>query len=176
LVELLKNSMAATIERPNPKCVGQLNCGTDTKDHDDDETTITNSHCPLFVHINKVDTHVVIQIMDQGGGLTHDNNKSNGTTIQNLFHFAQRSQKWDRLDDQQTYAMVRSPMHGLGVGLFMGRLQMRQFGGDVVLEDRPASGLSQVGVVIDHTNELQWVSLEAGMTATITIGKKCKTS
>jgi hypothetical protein len=164
LVELLKNSMAATIEHPNPKCIGQLSCGT-TAD-DDEESAMTRGHCPLFIHIHETNNHVAIQILDQAGGLAHTDK-----TVDDLFEFAQCSKKWDRLDDQQTYAMVRSPIRGLGVGLSMSRMQMRHFGGgDVVLEDRQAAGALQVAAADQHGN-VQWFPIESGMTCNVLLSK-----
>ncbi|KAG7341587.1 hypothetical protein IV203_023540 [Nitzschia inconspicua] len=175
LVELLKNAMAATIEHPNPKCIGQLSCETNN-DQDDEETEITHGHCPIFIHISETDRHVLIQIMDQGGGLAHTNK-----SIDDIFEFAQCSKKWDRLDDQQTYAMVRSPLRGLGVGLSMSRLQMRHFGGDVVLEDRSNHHHNHdhhaVQVAVGHFHDTpQWYSLESGITATILLSREDKQS
>ncbi|KAG7358502.1 hypothetical protein IV203_015091 [Nitzschia inconspicua] len=175
LVELLKNAMAATIEHPNPKCIGQLSCETNN-DQDDEETEITHGHCPIFIHISETDTHVLIQIMDQGGGLAHTNK-----SIEDIFEFAQCSKKWDRLDDQQTYAMVRSPLRGLGVGLSMSRLQMRHFGGDVVLEDRSNHHHNHdhyvLQVAVGHFHDTpQWYSLESGITATILLSREGKQS
>lgn len=167
LVELLKNAMAATIENPNPQCMGQLRCRVANREEEDEdeETIVTKEHCPLFIYISETDAHVTIQIMDQGGGLSQSN-----TSVDNVFEFAQCSEKWDRLDDQQTYAMVRSPMRGLGVGLAMSRLQMRQFGGDVVLQHRSSAGDVQVQAT-DNDGKIQWYPLEAGVTATVVLQK-----
>jgi hypothetical protein len=69
--------------------------------------------------------------MDQGLGLDH-------AGIQRAFQFAESSsqQRWDRLDEQQSYGMVRAPIGSLGVGLPLSRMMMQMFGGDVRLERR----------------------------------------
>ena len=59
------------------------------------------------------------------------------------------------MDDQQTYAMTRSPLQGLGVGLSMSRMMMEYFGGSLTLQDRGAIDLL----------------LEDGATATIVLPK-----
>jgi signal transduction histidine kinase len=46
------------------------------------------------------------------------------------------SSKWDRLNVQQSYAPVRSPLNSLGVGLPVSRMMMRHVGGDVALRPR----------------------------------------
>jgi pyruvate dehydrogenase kinase 2/3/4 len=174
--------MAATIEHPNPKCLRQMDehsscCGDENRDHnndiddddvvdddddDDDESLITKSHCPIFVHVQETQQTIEIQILDQGGGLSR--NKS----VNGLFEFAQCPKKYDRLDDQQTYAMVRSPMRGLGVGLSMSKLQMTQFGGDIELLDR--SRLEKDEDVYVRVDDKAY-KLESGMTATIVLSK-----
>jgi hypothetical protein len=182
LVELFKNSMVATIERPNPKGAGQwnrmdcvLNDRVDLDDDDDEESVVTKSHCPIFVHIKERRHTIEIEILDQGGGLrpsAHSDNNSNRDErpVRDLFEFAQCSKKYDRLDDQQTYATVRSPMNGLGVGLAMSRMQMRQFGGDVELTDRTVKNGPDGSDVSVRVNGMVH-TLGPGMTATITLSK-----
>jgi pyruvate dehydrogenase kinase 2/3/4 len=149
LVELLKNSLAITMERnrrDNPH----------------------SPYWPIYVHVSETSTDITIQLMDQGGGFQRPLQSSSS---QDWFEFASRHDKWDRLDDQQTYAMVRSPIRGLGVGLCLSRLHLRQFGGDLVLEDRPdlqewtGSGASSSGVVL----------LQSGLTATLRLSKDMAT-
>ena len=54
------------------------------------------------------------------------------------FQFASSSadSRWDRLDEQQSYAMVRSPLQSLGVGLPLSRMLLQHFGGDLLLSNR----------------------------------------
>lgn len=75
-----------------------------------------------------------IRIMDQGIGIKNK---------EEAFHFAQSSsqKRWDRLDEQQSYAAVRQPLGSLGVGLTISRLMMRVFGGDLHVSNEKQSGI-----------------------------------
>jgi pyruvate dehydrogenase kinase 2/3/4 len=88
----------------------------------------------LFVRItcNSNTQMLECEIMDQGIGIQNEDE------IQRAFQFAVSSshQKWDRLDEQQSYAMVRSPISSLGVGLTLSRMMMQKFGGNVYLKNR----------------------------------------
>jgi len=88
-----------------------------------------------------------IQIIDQGTGVA---DKDKGRA----YGFAQtKSQKrWDRLQEQQSYAAVRQPLSSLGVGLPLSRLMMRVFGGDIYL-----------------TNHGKRTGIDSGCTATLQI-------
>ena len=145
LVELFKNSLALTMERNRRR---------------DDESS---PYYPIIVHVSETDTHVHIDLHDQGGGLwwphpcrgdDDDNDDDDDGRKEHWFEFATRRDKWDRMDDQQTYAMVSSPIRGLGVGLALSRLHMRQFGGDLMLKERTAT--------------IEW---EQGVTATLRLSK-----
>ena len=140
LVELLKNSMTVTVEGNRNQCQCLLK---DNSRNDDNEEDI--ALCPIFIQIQETPEQVIIRILDQGGGCEKDETQ--------LFDFASCREKWDRLDDQQTYAMPRSPLRGLGVGLSLSQLMMHQFGGSLQLQNRPMS------------------DLEPGMTATIVLPK-----
>ena len=132
LVELLKNSMAVTVERQRTK-------------HDDNEQQL----CSIHIQILDTSDEIQIEIIDQGGGLP------DSRSPEELFRFAQASKIWDRLDHQTTYAMpTRSPLQGLGVGLFLSKLMMEQFGGRLELLNRPRTA-----------------DLQPGLTATITLPK-----
>jgi len=74
-----------------------------------------------------------IRIMDQGIGLKDE---------KRAFGFAQTAsrERWDRLEEQQSYAAVRQPLGSLGVGLPLSKLMMRVFGGDLVLSNRERRG------------------------------------
>jgi pyruvate dehydrogenase kinase 2/3/4 len=77
---------------------------------------------------------VVVDIQDRGVGLDDESPPSVARMF--LLGAAARPpgrRRWDRLDVQQSYAAVRSPLHGLGVGLPLSRLMMRHFGGDLSL-------------------------------------------
>ena len=41
--------------------------------------------------------------------------------------------RWERLQEQQSYATVQQPLSSLGMGLTLSRLMMRAFGGDLYL-------------------------------------------
>jgi hypothetical protein len=152
LVELLKNSMAVTVERNRNHCICNDDDDAVLQDDDDDDGPL----CPIFIHIQETSREVVVQILDQGGGLLLDESNNKNT---DLFAFASCVQKWDRLQDQQTYAMVRSPLRGLGVGLSLSQIMMQQFGGQLQLQER------------DHPPTTTTESLESGMTATIVLPK-----
>lgn len=72
------------------------------------------------------------------------------TRLPNL-QFAQTERLWDRLDDQTTYAMVRSPLQGLGVGLSLSRLVLEHFGGRLDVTKNSDEGLK---VLIHWNTEL----------------------
>lgn len=118
LVELLKNAMSANIQICKT-CVGA-----------DGEEFIP----PLQIEVvsNPEHERLMIHIIDQGAGL--DPTKC----LDSYFQFAKTNssaERWDRLQDQQSYATVTAPLAGLGVGLSQSRMMMQVFGGDVSLED-----------------------------------------
>jgi signal transduction histidine kinase len=106
LVELIKNALIATWRQQQQHSLEER---------------------PMYI----VMTRSNLSVYDQGGGLP-----SLPQQEEDPFVFAQAHRLWDRLDDQQTYAAVRSPMQGLGVGLYLSRLLLRHFGGTVRLESR----------------------------------------
>eukprot|EP00521_Asterionellopsis_glacialis_P010290 CAMPEP_0195306956 /NCGR_PEP_ID=MMETSP0707-20130614/37467_1 /TAXON_ID=33640 /ORGANISM="Asterionellopsis glacialis, Strain CCMP134" /LENGTH=189 /DNA_ID=CAMNT_0040371189 /DNA_START=51 /DNA_END=620 /DNA_ORIENTATION=+ len=119
LVELLKNAMASVVQKaaddgshyPSPiRVILRQNDGDDN-----DEQGRGKIH---------------IDIIDQGVGL-----RAGSDSRKVAFGFAQSSslKRWDRLDEQWTYAMVRSPLQSLGVGLPLSRMMMQHFGGNVQL-------------------------------------------
>ena len=146
LVELLKNAMAVSMERMCREQQQQPNGNGNGNGNDENES----SNClppPIYISID--DHHdeqqqkgfVSIDVLDQGGGFQNPDLAHN-TDI--LFDFVRtKKTMWDRLDDQQTYAMVRSPMQGLGVGLCLSRLMMQHFGGTVELQQHPPLSLRQ---------------------------------
>ena len=103
------------------------------KDEVDEVEEDDGSICePLYITADYISDNQLIQISihDQGGGLPTHKNPSN------VFEFASSKKLYDRMDDQQTYAMTRSPLRGLGVGLNQSRLMLRHFGGDLKLVER----------------------------------------
>lgn len=152
LVELLKNSMAVTVEHAG---------GVYQQPLDEDDNPATH---PLYITLEQTDNDLLlIHIHDQGGGISqHRRKQGKRIDVDSLFAFAQSRRKWDRLQDQQTYAMTRSPLQGLGVGLSMSRIMMRHFGGDLRLTDR----LDSVSVSLHES-----VKLEKGVTTTIALSQ-----
>ncbi|KAL7529269.1 hypothetical protein ACHAWF_002911 [Thalassiosira exigua] len=123
IVEVSKNAMTSNVRR----CIEQRSV-------------------PATVHV-KIDHEKVeessasrrgylrIRIIDQGTGVTDK---------ERAFGFARSTsgKRWDRLQEQQSYAAVRQPLGSLGVGLTLSRLMMRAFGGDLDLANhRPGSGI-----------------------------------
>lgn len=110
LVELIKNAFHSTLKRQ------------------------PSDPPPLQVTIScqKDENTVCMEIRDFGIGLPSETN----STKPNLFElgYSSAAKRWDRLDEQQSYAAVRSPMSSLGVGLPVSRLMMQHFGGSVTLE------------------------------------------
>jgi hypothetical protein len=148
LVELLKNSMAVTVEQAG---------GVYQQPLDEDDNPATH---PLYITLEQTENNLLlIHIHDQGGGICQQRRKQGKSIdVDSLFAFAQSRRKWDRLQDQQTYAMTRSPLQGLGVGLSLSRIMMRHLGGDLQLVDR----LDPVSLSLHET-----VELEKGVTTTI---------
>ena len=112
LVEVLKNACSASVQKA------------------DDEGNGAN---PSDVHIRLIDgtKMISIAVMDQGVGLS-----DNGT--KRAFRFAESSslKRWDRIEEQTSYAMVRQPLGSLGVGLPLSRMMMGMFGGNMLLSNR----------------------------------------
>ena len=117
MVELFKNAMNATV------------CDWDKE----------SSSLPPPIHVTIVNDgdFVQIDIQDQGRGLD-DLNEHDIETILFGLGVSSADKKWDRLDEQQSYAMVRSPLSSLGVGLPMSRMMMEHFGGTVTLRSSPS--------------------------------------
>mmetsp|Transcript_29423 Transcript_29423/g.70749 ORF Transcript_29423/g.70749 Transcript_29423/m.70749 type:complete len:511 (+) Transcript_29423:103-1635(+) len=141
LVELLKNSMAITVHRQlmmigvdGPQHYYE---SSSTKDNNDDDSFGLN---PIFVQVHDTHDFIEIELLDQAGGIEDDS--------KDLFSFCQTQEIWDRMDDQQTYAMTRSPLQGLGVGLCMSRMYLQHFGGTLDLEDRQEEELALVSLLL----------------------------
>jgi len=91
-----------------------------------------------------VDISFGTEMMTMGGDRTAENSKKylkiritdRGIGLEDkeqAFGFARSSsrKRWDRLEEQQSYAAVRQPLGSLGVGLPLSRLMLRVFGGDL---------------------------------------------
>ena len=119
LVEILKNAFASSVQKAD-------DCQDDSFPSD------------VFVRIVDGTKFVSIIVMDQGVGLSDDGMKR-------TFRFAESSslKRWDRIEEQTSYAMVRQPLGSLGVGLPLSRMMMGLFGGDVLISNRAeGDGLS----------------------------------
>ena len=167
LVELLKNGMTSSVQKASLLSHDDADPDTDTdtdttppdlivrvrhttKNKDNDKATSTAG-------AGSMQKYLVCEVMDQGLGLSE-----NG--INRAFEFAESSsqQRWDRIDEQQSYAMVRAPIGSLGVGLPLSRMMMQMFGGDIHLECR-----TQVeNIYIDETTETPY-SLQGGCSASL---------
>jgi pyruvate dehydrogenase kinase 2/3/4 len=174
LVELFKNAMNASVLQ----ALRRINGGTDASPGALSPTQLPHKlHDPLAevprltvrVRATGADgdgdgskrggrpSAVVVDIQDRGVGLDDGSPPS----VARMFLLGAaarppgggRRRRWDRLDVQQSYAAVRSPLHGLGVGLPVSRLMMRHFGGDLALlgsrqetdRDDPGGGSSWGG-------------------------------
>jgi hypothetical protein len=119
LVEVLKNATTATVEQHPARHAVSSN----------EENTLP----PIEIRAHQDDRTTYIYIEDRGTGL--------GSTLStDCFRFAQTDHIWDRMDEQTTYAMVRSPLRGLGVGLSLSSAMMHYFGGALRLEARGNGG------------------------------------
>jgi len=111
LVEVLKNAMVSSIESSNnnstpPPILIRIENGCEKKN----------------ASLQPDGEYCSIHIEDHGVGIS-DPAKA--------FQFASVDQRWDRLDVQQSYAAVRSPLQSLGVGAPSSRWLMQHFGGDL---------------------------------------------
>ena len=115
IVELSKNAMKSNVEKWK------------------EEPLVTREPMPPAVNIKILRNadHLSIQVIDHGVGLDKERE-------QKAFLFASSSsqKRWDRLEEQQSYAAVREPLGSLGVGLPMSRMMLRVFGGDLDLVNR----------------------------------------
>jgi hypothetical protein len=117
LVEMFKNALVASMEQaPSP---------SDNNNH---------KPPPIEVYLQVARDEggvefVTIDINDHGGGFQGD-----------PYQFASSPDKWDRLDVQQSYASVRSPLSSLGVGVPSSQWLLQHFGGDLVLRNRNSGG------------------------------------
>lgn len=141
LVEVLKNALSSSVQRA------------------DDSGDGSN---PSEVHVRIVDgtSSISIAVLDQGVGLSEDGMKR-------AFRFAESSslKRWDRIDEQTSYAMVRQPLGSLGVGLPLSRMMMEMFGGDVLISNRgKGDGLaSGCTAVIKIPKDDQILQLTSGL-------------
>ena len=84
----------------------------------------------ILIDVSRDTDFMSIRVIDNGIGLNADRSET-------AFRFAASStqKRWDRLDEQQSYAAVRQPLGSLGVGLSLSNLMMKCFGGSVSLNN-----------------------------------------
>ena len=119
IVEVSKNAMTSNIEQWNM------------------EPSLTKEPLPPNVRINisRKESNLTINVVDQGTGL-------NDESSDKAFRFADSTtqKRWNRLEEQQSYAAVRQPLGSLGVGLPLSRMMMRVFGGNLDLTNNNTYG------------------------------------
>lgn len=93
----------------------------------------------IVVEVRRDETSLSVDIIDSGVGVDL---QDAAEIDRQLFGLGESSagRRWDRLDDQQSYAAVRSPLSSLGVGLPVSRIMMEHIGGTVELLPRPETG------------------------------------
>jgi pyruvate dehydrogenase kinase 2/3/4 len=127
LVELLKNSMASSVKQVTENSLGQK------------QVPHSSSIPPVVTRLTELETSLVIEIVDRGTGFTTVNEEEAIYTAFLLGH-SNSGKKWDRLDEQQSYAAVRSPLSSLGVGLHSSRCMIEHFGGSLTLRNNRNDG------------------------------------
>ena len=167
LVEVLKNAMSSNVE----KFINSHPSSSSSSSMTSTKVTLPPS---IYVRVKNSDSFLICEVLDQGVGIDTDTSESkcsdnSDNTFEKSFEFAfsSSSERWDRLDEQQSYAMVRSPLGSLGVGLTLSRLMMRMFGGDLMLCNRPSRLVLQEET---HGSKAH-VLIESGCTATIKLSR-----
>lgn len=135
LMEIFKNSIQAVVEYAQEQ-VGASSI---------DSSTLP----PVEVEVTQTLDHYRIDIVDEGTGISSNN-------VASVFEWGRSSaeKRWDRLEEQQSYAAVRSPLRSLGVGLPLSQLFMRHFGGDLTLEDNDNKNGCRVKVLVPRNDDI----------------------
>lgn len=118
--ELFKNGMASSVKRLRK-----------------DTSSIEAVPPPIQCIISNDEESVTIDVVDRGVGFPDD------VAIRHAFllgHSSPSHKRYDRLDIQQSYAAVRSPLSSLGVGLAMGRMETSHFGGSLTVFNNSDQG------------------------------------
>ena len=123
LVELLKNAMASTVQRM------QLDHKSIPAPLD---IIVTAPPPTTSTTTTATPRSLVLEIVDRGTGIAPGD--GNLARAMALGH-SSVDRRWDRLDEQQSYASVRSPLSSLGVGLPVSRILMEHFGGRLTLRN-----------------------------------------
>lgn len=144
LVEMLKNSMVASMEIAG--ITGAVT--TDTMTQYNASTVPPIEIVVTTTASTDDDAFVCIDIQDHGKGFGDGD----------PFLFASSPDKWDRLDVQQSYASVRSPLSSLGVGVPSSQWLMQHFGGNLQLNNRPEGGCTATLLLPTKDDELEFVA------------------
>jgi anti-sigma regulatory factor (Ser/Thr protein kinase) len=117
LVELLKNAMLSSVKQMQY-----------------DNLSIPT---PIYITCQECTNEniVTIEIVDSGTGLSCID------TSFMLGHTTAASKRWDRLDEQQSYATVQAPLSSLGVGLPISRYLLEHFDGSLHLSNNNSTSL-----------------------------------
>jgi signal transduction histidine kinase len=136
LVELCKNAMHATVQRRVHEAESRRGAAAAVAPPPLSSITIrvASADDPTIGQV------VMIHVEDRGVGLGKDGLSSVVPWAFQIGTSSSSSSKWDRLNVQQSYAPVRSPLNSLGVGLPVSRMMMRHVGGDVALRPRTDDG------------------------------------
>ena len=111
IVEVTKNAMMSTVQKW-------------------DEQPLHHMPSNILIDVSRDEEFMLIRVVDNGIGLNADRSDK-------AFRFAVSStqKRWDRINEQQSYAAVRQPLGSLGVGLSLSNLMMKCFGGSVSLNN-----------------------------------------
>ncbi|GMI55954.1 hypothetical protein ScalyP_jg1185 [Parmales sp. scaly parma] len=74
----------------------------------------------VSVFINPTNFDLVLSVCDSGGGLP--------SPPEELFRFGQSKTKYDRIEEQTSYAAARDPLQGVGVGLALSKIMLESQG------------------------------------------------
>jgi pyruvate dehydrogenase kinase 2/3/4 len=153
IVEVVKNAMTSNVQRhyitrrseeegSTPPAV-DISFGimeTKTTTGDDGRSSTDNSSSSRYLKIRITDRGIGLEDKEQAFGFARSSSRK----------------RWDRLEEQQSYAAVRQPLGSLGVGLPLSRLMMRAFGGDLDISNNDIGEEGEGGI-------------GGGCTATLTI-------
>ena len=121
--ELFKNAFRASMDSAAERAGDDGDESADDDDDDDDERALAP---PVRVLARRRDADVEVAIVDAGGGMARD---AAAAALR-----LRAGARYDRLEAQQSYAMVESPLSGNGVGLPISRLYARHFGGELEID------------------------------------------
>ena len=145
IVELLKNAMLSTVRQMQYMATTTNHRPATGDSGNTVSTTATTTPAPVYIKCHDNEHSVVIDIVDAGTGILDDvldddpaNVRGNKpTAIQRAFmlgHTTSSTHRYDRLNEQQSYASVQiPPLSSLGVGLPISQYLMEHFHGTLQL-------------------------------------------